>query len=79
MKKSKQTVPSSDSLRLKITEDEAKLPWLAMLLDAYEIFDRGYHLQPRGNGGSTGEGLPAVRAVTTAAGSRPTSLFIRLR
>src|ERR1700690_827037 len=47
MKKLKQADRSSDSFRSTFTEDEAKIPWLVMLLDAYEIFDRGIELALR--------------------------------
>ncbi len=47
MKKSGRTAGSSDSPRRRFTEDEAKLPWLVILLDAYETFDRGIELALR--------------------------------
>ncbi len=47
MKKSTHKSPPPDSLRCRLTEGEEKLPWLEMLLDAYEIFDRGIEVALR--------------------------------
>lgn len=35
---------SSDSFRCRFPDDEARNPWLPMLLDAYEVIDRGIFL-----------------------------------
>jgi hypothetical protein len=48
MKKAKKNTTTGLSRRLHFPEDEKKLPWLPLLLDAYAIADTGVSIALRG-------------------------------
>jgi len=57
MKKSKKKNSSSLSRRVRFPEDEARLPWLPMLLDAYAIADTGVAIAIRDEEKKSGKKL----------------------